>query len=394
MAYATKEQLTSIIEDMASKINAAGGGGGTVADRTGAPCYSATPRWLRFNPNNKKGVIIKANTSIMKPNGKYAAWTEDTAIDLSEYLLEGGKEYFLYITDTAKIIASTAPNNTYNKIGRLHTLCANVGDNVTMIAPASPNSGIVAGDSFLVKSYDQNTDPDFYNLYNKEVTGNSTNADHYDVITCGHPLSGFLAGDILPESVFCLSFHPECLVEDAMVYDKDTDSAIDIYLQSGTAQNTRSEYGAVHTVNRNPWNHQEDFRAVGKKLLADHQFTSAALGSNERTNIAGSTDVSVVGGHSDTSNRRMISAIGCEEMCGYLWQWLDEIAPVGGSSWQDADGRSSFGPNYGTPYVVCAGGGWDGGADCGSRSRGAGSGRSARSAACGGRGSSRVSRIA
>ena len=179
-----------------------------------------------------------------------------------------------------------------------------------------------------------------------------------------------------------------------MVYDKDTDSAIDIYLQSGTAQNTRSVYGAVHTVNRNPLNHQEDFRAVGKKLLADHQFTSAALGSNEKTNIAGSTDVSVVGGHSDTSNRRMISAIGCEEMCGYLWQWLDEIAPAGGSSWQDVDGRSSFGQNYGTPYVLGAGGGWGGSAHCGSRSRFAGNGLSTRDAGCGGRGSSRVSRIA
>ena len=394
MSYATKEQLVAIIEDMASKINAAGGGSGVVADLTGAPCYAATPRWLRFDPNNKKGVIIKANTSIKKPNGNYAAWTVDTAIDLSEYILEGGKEYFLYITDTAKIVASTAPNNSYNKIGRLHTLCSNVGNNVTMIAPASPNSGIVAGDSFLVKNYDQNTDPDFYNLYNKEVTGNSTNADHYDVITCGHPLSGFVAGDILPESVFCLSFHPECLVEDAMVYDKDTDSAIDIYLQSGTAQNTRSEYGAVHTTNRNQWNHQEDFRAVGKKLLTDHQFTSAALGSNERTNIAGNADLNVVGGHSDTSNRRMISAIGCEEMCGYLWQWLDEIAPAGGSSWQDVDGRSSFGQNYGTPYVVRAGGNWGDGAPCGSRGRDADHGRSRRKADCGGRGSSRVSRIA
>lgn len=104
----------------------------------------------------------------------------------------------------------------------------------------------------------------------------------YDVITTQHPLSGFIAGDILPESVFCLSFENRTKHKDGVVYDQDTGRAIDIYLQSGTGHNTKSVYNATHTVSREPINHQEDMRAVGKKLLIDCEFTSAALGSNEK----------------------------------------------------------------------------------------------------------------
>ena len=134
---------------------------------------------------------------------------------------------------------------------------------------------------------------------------------------------------------------------------------------------------------------------VGKRLLTDHEFTSAALGSNERTNITGSSDKTYVGGHVDTANRRMISAIGCEEMCGYLWQWLDEIAAAGGSGWNsNTDGHDSFGQNYGVPYVLLAGGAWARGASCGSRSRDADNGRARVYASHGGRGASRVVRVA
>ena len=88
----------------------------------------------------------------------------------------------------------------------------------------------------------------------------------------------------------------------------------------------------------------------------------------------------------------MISAIGCEEMCGYLLQWLDEVSPHGGSSWGVTDGHGSFGKEYGTPYVLGAGGGWVSSSNCGSRSRSSNNSRSAGPASGGGRGSSFVIR--
>ena len=357
--------------------------------------FSRINRWLRFDPENKKGLIIKAGTHLIQENGEVKHYFVDTAIDLTDVLDSNGADYGVYLLNdgsvTAELLSGDAPADSV-KIGRFHTLC-NAAGTITMIAPEQPSSGIAVGGNFLVKAYRQDTDPDFYAFYLKEVTAKTVQTQ-YDVITCEHPLSGFSTGDILPESVFCLSFCPDTLYEDAMIYDKDTDRCVDIYLQSGTGHNTRSEYNATHTVSRSPWNHQEDMRTVGKRLLRDCEFTSAALGSNERTSIAGSADKTYVGGHSDTNSRRMISAVGCEEMCGYLQQWLDEIAAAGGSGWaSNTDGHDSFGQNYGQPYVLYAGGYWGDSSNAGSRCRSAKHSRAAVYGNSGGRGSSRVRRI-
>ncbi len=348
-----------------------------------------THRWLRFNPSNRKGLIIKANTIIRLANGKLKAFMTDTAVDLSSYITTAGADYFVFIDNDGNITAQTS-NTKENavKIGRFHTLCV-VAGTITMIAPAAPSSGLAVGGNYLVKSYNKDTDADFYNFYNKAITA-VTVQSAYDVITMTHPLSGFDAGDILPESVFCLSWHPDCLVEDAMVYDQDTKIACDVYLQSGKGFETRSKYGATHTVSRTPYNHAEDFRMIGKKLLADYQFTSCALGGNEKTAISGAKDWTTVGGHVDTAGRRMISAIGVEEMTGYLYQWLDEVSPSGGSSWVTTDTHASFGQEYGAPYVLFAGGYWSGSSYCGSRCRSSAGVRSGVGATCGGRGSSRI----
>ena len=90
----------------------------------------------------------------------------------------------------------------------------------------------------------------------------------------------------------------------------------------------------------------------------------------------------------------MISIYFVEECCGYLWQWLDEIAPVGNSGWASYGDGDKRGQTYGMPYCLVAGGAWDTGASCGSRSRYAYSGRSAVSAYFGGRGVSRPLRAA
>ena len=262
----------------------------------------------------------------------------------------------------------------------------------TMIAPASPSSGLAVGGKYLVKSYDNGSDSDFYSFYNKTITAVSTGS-MYDIITMPHPLSGFTAGDILPESVFCLSFRPECTVEDAMCYDKDTGLAVDVYLQSGTGFNTRSAYNKTHTVSREQGNHQQDYRMVGKRLLRDAEFTSAALGSNEKTAIQGAADKGTVGGHVDTAGRRMVSAIGIEEMCGYLWQWLDDfVGALQDNKWDARDGQNGFGQEYWVPYVLLAGGNWGSSSYCGSRCRASNYVRSAVDAHIGGRGSSRVNR--
>lgn len=378
----SKDEVNTLINQQTS-----GSSGSVTSEKV--PGNSLIDRWLRFDPDNKHGVIIKAGTNIKLPNGSIKSYITDTHIDLSSYITQGGTDYYLYINDAGDISAYTSYQSTGNKIGRLHTLCVDVGVNVTMTAPAPASSGYTTNTDYLIKSYRQDKDPDFYAFYNKKVKSVTTQTQ-YDVVTLDHPLSGFQAGDILPESVFCLNWYPDTLFEDGMVYDKDTNQVIDIYLQSGTGHNTRSKYNQTHTVSRQPYNHAEDMRMVGKRLLYDNEFTSAALGSNEKTNISGAADAGTVGGHKDTNNRRMISAIGCEEMCGYLWQWLQETSSVGGNGWITTDQNASFGQEYGDPYVLRAGGDWGYGASCGSRSRASITRRSAVDGGYGGRGSGRI----
>lgn len=349
-------------------------------------CEYAIERWLRFDPSNRKGLIIKAGTSIRNSQGNYIDFDSDTSVDLTSVITTAGEDYYVYMLDdgsiTASLTSATAPSNSV-RIGRFHSLCVAVGT-CTMIVPPS---GIAVGSNYLVKSYRQDEDLDFFNLYNKSVTVTGDNNE-----TLAHPLSGFEAGAILPESVMCLSFHSGSLFDDGQVYDKDIDAFIDIYLQSGIGLNTRSKYGATHTVSRTQGNHMVDMRQVGKKLLSDGEFESASIGSNQATNIQDSADKGTVGGHVDTANRRMISAIGAEEMCGYLFQWTRDVSSVGGSSWATTDGNGSFGYEFGTPFVLLAGGSWDIGSNSGSRSRHSALVRSFVGEALGGRGLSRVVR--
>lgn len=139
----------------------------------------------------------------------------------------------------------------------------------------------------------------------------------------GHPLSGYVAGDILPASVWDLKHRPVSNPE-GMVFSEAANIWVDIYLQSGTGANTASVFGATITDNRNWMDFVDDAGAVRKSLLNDIEFQLIAAGSNEETNIQGSSDPGTTGGHVDTAGRRMISNIGCEDCCGVMWQWLNE----------------------------------------------------------------------
>lgn len=139
----------------------------------------------------------------------------------------------------------------------------------------------------------------------------------------GHPLSGFLAGDILPASIWDLKHRPVSSPE-GMVYSEAANIWVDIYLQSGTGASTASVYGATITDTRNWMDFVDDGGAVRKQLLTDFEFQLIAAGSNEMTNIAGSAHPGTTGGHVDTKGRRMISNIGCEDCCGAMYQWLNE----------------------------------------------------------------------
>lgn len=357
-----------------------------------------TPRWLRFDFSaaNKQTLKIAADTHIRVGN-TVVHFDTDTSIDLSETInaetSPNGKDWYVFLDAEGHVTCSLTKAEASGKkrIGQFHTLCVDAGANVTGLVPTELTQ---TGGDFLIKQYNEEEYPDFYAFYNKPITA-ITAETYYNVGTVAHPLSGFEANDILPESVWCLTFHPACASYDGMVYDRDCDIAVDIYLQSGKGKATKSAFGAQHTVSRRQWNHEEDMRAVGKRLLKDHEFTSIASGSNEITSIQGASDKTTVGGHVDTAGRRMISFIGCEECCGYLAQWLDELCGIDSASdWTNNDGQGSFGQQYWDNHCLRAGGKWSDSTHCGSRYRSASSVRSSVSTYVGARGSAGVIRSA
>ena len=190
----------------------------------------------------------------------------------------------------------------------------------------------------------------------------------------GHDLTGYLAGDILPRSVWNLQHKPISSVE-GMVYGKHG-QWVDIYLPSVTGGELVSVNGgtiadgasatAFHAYKFDQW-----FGRIGKKSIASLEFVAASIGANQSTSIAGSADPGTTGGHTDTAGRRMISNIGCEDMCGVMWQWGREQGAIAGtSSWTNAyDGNDAGvgGQHYNAPSRPFFGGEWDNGVVCGSR---------------------------
>lgn len=219
----------------------------------------------------------------------------------------------------------------------------------------------------------------------------------------GHTLTGYVAGDILPGSVWDL--HHRAVAENTgMVWVEGIGKWVDIYLPSWQDGGMASLYGGTvvdgeSTVKINGELAVEYMGKVGKELISRDEFLVAMDGSNQGTNIYGSADPATTGGHKDTNNRRMISNYGIEDGCGALWQWgrdqYENYLTAGGSattykgSYYTTNGMSLTGyawsqlPVYNsniesTPKGQCAGllrrvrlgAGWNDGANCGSRAAG------------------------
>jgi len=176
-----------------------------------------------------------------------------TATHMDTGSVANGKDYYVYACNNAGTLEfkislnSTTPTGftaaNSRKIGGFHTLCADVGT------------------------------------------------------ISGHALSGYVANDILPTSIWDLKHRPICEPE-GMVYDEGTGIWVDIYLASGTGASTASVYGATITDSRNWMDFVDDGHAVMKQLLTDEQFTSIATGAPEEAHVWNRSDPVTAGGHS------------------------------------------------------------------------------------------------
>ena len=203
----------------------------------------------------------------------------------------------------------------------------------------------------------------------------------------GHTLTGYVAGDIIPNSMWDIQHRPASEPE-GMVYVSGLDLWVDIYLVSLSDGKLKSVYGGViadgASVTRfHGYRFDEYFGLIKKKALWQCEFVVASQGSNQLTNIAGGADPNTTGGHVDTASRRMVSNYGLEDCCGALHQWCRDSAEFtpGGTLTSpnlylsdydykdivyDSTIETSQGQTYGIPRRVIVGGIWAHGVYCGS----------------------------
>lgn len=215
----------------------------------------------------------------------------------------------------------------------------------------------------------------------------------------GHPLSGYLAGDILPASIWDLSHRPISSPE-GMVFDGK--KWIDIYLGSWDGTKIVSKFGGVIADGESSKKFhgelfEEQYSKVGKSLLSRKDFMHCMKGIQEGANVKGSSDVNTTGGHVNTNGVRIISNYGIEDCAGVIWQWGSDLVEGGaygttqnndksngynkwlnGYSWindtdssiysKSIDGDSRYGSCDGFLRRLRFGGYWGDGSDCGSRS--------------------------
>ncbi len=285
--------------------------------------FNQPHRILEADPKNRKGLVINKGACFRfyhggENGGRHLFYRIPGRGRMTfDEDLEAGKDYYIYLilkdqTNELSFEFSqnpTAPDgyteDNSEKIGGFHTLCADVG----------------------------------------EIEG--------------HLLSGYQAGDVLPNSVWCLNHRPRSSPE-GMVYNPWHNIWVDIYLQSGTGQNAKSAYGVPITINRSYADHAFDFWSVSKRFLTSDEFASCMCGINSGTSIIGNKAPSpkTSGGHVDTNNRRMISYIGCEDGCGYVWQYLSGCYPV--TKWHTGEQGSSLRVDI---NVMLGGGDWTGGSN-------------------------------
>ena len=338
-------------------------------------------RSSNFETSGQTSIKLPSYLSLMV-NGHYFRNDVEVTVDISDtanwdstetdYTIadnRAGKDFYIYAVDdkaTKSVHVVLSANSTVptgytdsssRKIGGFHCLCADVG------TPTWHNPATLKDEA--------------------------------------HWLSGYVKGDILPYSVWDLLHRAESSNE-GMVFSPETHMWYDIYLSSCDGSKLVYVFGGVTAdgASSKPF-HGEMFAEcagqINKELISRDEFIVVAKGSNERTAIHGSKDAGTTGGHVDTANRRMISNIGLEDCCGFLWQWCKQSGGANGSSdWGNSVSATPvdtaagvYGQSYGNYYRANVGGTWLESSQCGSRCVGVGGVSASVHAFRGGRLSSR-----
>ena len=206
------------------------------------------------------------------------------------------------------------------------------------------------------------TAPTGYSALNtRRIGGFHTECMDVGTVTENNSMNDWLAGDIIPNSVWTLWHKPLVASPSGARYVPERDAWKTIYMQSGTGENTVFEYGGTTTRSRTTWDHELDLALVGWEFPTSIDFTISEQGIVPLKAISGKAESSVVtvGGWKNENNVRMVTDGGDESACGGIWTILQERGPAGGTNWANG-GTAGYTDayQYGTIYRLMGGGNW------------------------------------
>ena len=251
---------------------------------------------------DKTTITIPAGTQVTI-NGKLYITPEAVELDLDDFEAAAdrkGKDMYVYacapsgdgfVPDYVLSLNSTVPTgydaDTSRKVGGFHCLCADVG----------------------------------------------TIEDH--------PLSGYVAGDILPDSVWDLLYRAESENEGMVCVNGRW---YDIYYSSFGNNQLHSVFNIWCRTNKSGDWFVENAFLMKKRLLFRSEFQCVAKGSNEMTHVQTGVNPAKVLAYTDTNGRRLISNYGLEACCGACPQWLNDIWGASNNSSTTYSGQGAISP--------------------------------------------------
>ena len=250
---------------------------------------------------------------------------KDVEVEAESLLDEGGtfqngKAYNLFLVPNASYngvelkvsLNSTAPTgytpgNT-RRVGGWHTLCVDVGDTSTWA-------------------------PD-------------------------HKLNGWLAGDILPQSVWTLYHRPYASPNNTIYIPCGIPFWRTIYDHSGSMLTTNFEYGGTVTRSKSFYGHMIDMMYAGYILPTYEQVAISGFDCEPLKGVMGKAEASITtaGGHVNESNHRIVSSYGAEDCAGCTWK-IATIGAIGDGTWSTDPSVGIH--QYGKINALVVGGRWD-----------------------------------
>ncbi len=218
------------------------------------------------------------------------------------------------------------------------------------------------GDSVALKISLNKTAPTGYNTEDtRRIGGFHTECADVGTVQAGNAMNGWLAGDIIPNSVWTLWHRPAIASPSGALYVPERDAWTTIYSQSGTLENTVFEFGGTTTRSRTAWDHEVDLGLVGWEFPTSIDFTMSNMGVVPLKAVKGKAEASckTAGGWVNENNVRIVADCGIESTCGGLWIILQEYGPCGGSGWATSGSNTKTNPRqYGSIQRLLGGGSW------------------------------------